>query len=606
MVFKNVPLEKADFDSHTWEEALNQCDKRECRRYEAQFAAKAKEAEEAGNEKGQEVFTLLGALCSFLFKSEDKDEPFGPMLVTATGRSPIVADFTEVHLHALKEIVADTQDCEMRSRIADILWLRKKDFQAAGIAVDSYLESAKGLESPESWTYCFERIERAFRLGTQLGSRAGYREKVVAHIEEVLDKYDGEDPLYLTAKLMELLLEQRLGNPNKYSALAEKIALKAEADGNFTRARTCWEIKVKWNALAKDADEQRKSNIKAAETYVKEAGQAGSSLVAATWLEKAIQAYRRIGGQKERVDQLHDQLVKVQKGVVEEMQEFSHEMPLGDLIEKTVEKIKGKDFRDAIFSFCLMGDVPKIKDLSKRVEDDLSNYPVRFLFPATIVNEKGKVVGRKPNLMSGDPDEVERGKRAEMFAQAQFDYNISTQALIEPVRRQIALEHNGRINDFLQLVKHSPFVPEGREYLFSKGLHAGFTGDYFVATHLLIPQVENSIRHLLEQKGVSVSKVDDQGIQNERDLNDILYDPALKEIMGEDLVFDLQGLLVERFGSNLRNRLAHGLISDNGFYSVEIPYFWWFTLRLICLPIISHLQKQQVFENKGQDQEGGE
>ena len=36
-----------------------------------------------------------------------------------------------------------------------------------------------------------------------------------------------------------------------------------------------------------------------------------------------------------------------------------------------------------------------------------------------------------------------------------------------------------------------------------------------------------------------------------------------RKLLGEDLVFDLQGLLVERFGVNLRNRMAHGLMGTN-------------------------------------------
>lgn len=605
MVLKNIPLKKADFDSLKWEEAINECGRRECRSYESGFIDKAKDAERAGDEKAQEIFTLLGSICSLRFKSEDKNEPFGPILVMETGRSLIVDDLTDEHLLALKDIVFEIKDCEIRSRVADILWLKKRDFKAAGIAVDSYLESAKRLESPDSWPPCFERIERAYRLGTQLGSRAGFRDKVVSHIEDILDAYNGEDPLYLSAKLMELLLEQRLGDSVKYSTLAEKVALRAEGAGNFTLSRTYWGIKAKWHEIAGDTEKKIESNINAAESYAKEAEQAGSNLVAATWFEKAIQAYRRIGGQKERVAQLHDRLVEVQKKVTGEMQEFSHEVPLGDVVQRNIERINGKSFQDSIFELCIMARSSDVTGLRKQVEETTKKFPLSHLFPGVLVNEKGKVIGRKPVMMSDDPEEVERAIRAEMFAHAKLNINIHTQALIEPVRNYIDLNYKAETRDFLQLVEHSPFVPENREYVYARGLYAGFQGDYIVSAHILIPQVENSLRYLLEQKGIAVSKVDDQGIQNERDLNDILYDPALKEILGEDIVFDLQGLLVERFGSNLRNRLAHGLISDGGFFSFEIPYFWWLTLRLVCLPLIAHLRQQQEVKKPVPDEVGG-
>lgn len=47
-------------------------------------------------------------------------------------------------------------------------------------------------------------------------------------------------------------------------------------------------------------------------------------------------------------------------------------------------------------------------------------------------------------------------------------------------------------------------------------------------------------------------------------------------------MFDLQGLLVERFGANLRNRMAHGLMADIEFTTPTVLYLWWLVLR-ICV-----------------------
>ncbi|WP_075154599.1 DUF4209 domain-containing protein [Paenibacillus polymyxa] len=104
-----------------------------------------------------------------------------------------------------------------------------------------------------------------------------------------------------------------------------------------------------------------------------------------------------------------------------------------------------------------------------------------------------------------------------------------------------------------------------------------------ISSHLLIPQLENSIRHILYESGYLVSGIDAQGIQDERNLNSLLYLPELEDLLTADITFDLQGLLVERFGSNLRNRMAHGLLDYDQFYSFELEYLWWITLHLCCL-----------------------
>lgn len=65
-----------------------------------------------------------------------------------------------------------------------------------------------------------------------------------------------------------------------------------------------------------------------------------------------------------------------------------------------------------------------------------------------------------------------------------------------------------------------------------------------------------------------------------------MYEPKLEELLGEDLVFDLQGLLVERFGVNLRNRMAHGLMGDDEFASPTVLYLWWLMLRICMIYVL--------------------
>jgi len=544
MALKNIQLTKLDFDSLPWRDVINDCDDKECDVYSSKFFAKAREFEDAGNENAQEVYSLLGAICSFHFKPDDKNEPFGPMVVLHIGRSAIVDDISNEHIQVLHELLPHIEDPEMRSRIADVIWLRKRDYKTAEVAIESYLESSIVLENPESWVAGFERINRAFRLAIHLGTKTGHRKKVISHIESVLDKYDGKDPLYLSSRLMELLLEVRQGDPQKYSTLSEKIATQAEKDGNYDRAKAYWAVKAKWDALAGNKENEKKAKICVAETYVKNAEQANSSMVASTWMGKAIEEYRRIGGQKARIDELHKKMIEIQKGVSNEMKVISQEIDISEMVEKYRKHISGRKLHDALFEFCLLSGSPKVEKLRTRVDELVRNYPLQYLINKDIVNEKGKVIGKRPSIMSHDPKEVERAKMAEMYSQAQFERNLVVQGLIEPVRLQINLEHHVQVRDFISIVQSSPFVPQGRELIFAKGLHAGLIGEYLDAIHLLMPQFENSIRHILEQKGVTVSKLNDEGIQDEKNLNELLYCDEVEEIFGQDLAFDLKGLLV--------------------------------------------------------------
>jgi hypothetical protein len=107
--------------------------------------------------------------------------------------------------------------------------------------------------------------------------------------------------------------------------------------------------------------------------------------------------------------------------------------------------------------------------------------------------------------------------------------------------------------------------------------------DWFVAAHLLIPQLESSIRHVFTQYGVPTSTLESDGTQNERDLGWLLNHDKMVEIFGGDIAFDLRGILTERFGYNLRNGFAHGLLSWMEFYSEASEYLWWLIIRLCCI-----------------------
>ena len=591
----NPPLTKDDFINSRWQDVINSSERKECLTYSMAFWGKAPEAKEVGNVREQAVFEILAAVTDALIKPDLTEEFF----------AEIFQNLTDEHLDFLADIAPDISDPELQARVADILWVRRRGYRMAQLAVTAYLQSATKLEDPDNWTWCFDRIERALRLARRIKYQV---EAVVAHVEAVLDRYKGEDPSWLSAKLMKLLQEYQLGDPMKYAALAEKAATLAESAHDWRRARDYWDIKARWHLLEKNGAKERTASMLAAETYVKEAEEAlkripPSYLVASHFMQKAVEAFRSIRGTKEetvdakiRAEEVHKLLIQYQEESRKELVTFSHQIDNSKAVEQAREYVTGKDFQDALFTLALLGAPPKVSDLRQNVQRQAQESVFYHTASTTIINEMGKVVARPAtSILSRDPVEAEERTRFEMYKTAVCYQSLHAQAYIEPAREQINLEHSVRLNDLLPIVSNSPFVPPGREYLFAKGLYAGSTGDFFTSTHILIPQIENSIRYLLwEQQGVRTSGLDNKGIQNEYHLSTTLYPsqcPEISSIFDEDTLFDLQGLLVENSGSNLRNCMAHGLIDDSGFLDPLMSYLWWLTLRLCCLPILNYQQK---------------
>ena len=223
----------------------------------------------------------------------------------------------------------------------------------------------------------------------------------------------------------------------------------------------------------------------------------------------------------------------------------------------------------------------------------VQKHSILGIMPMQYKNAMGRTVARRDPPEFGETED-EADLRIGMYKTATLSQLVHVQASVIPARAQILREHTVQLDDIFALIRDNPIVPEGREDFFVRGLHAGFKGDFATATHFLIPQIENSVRYLLEASGVISSGLDDDGIQDERDLNRTLRLPEfadpLRGMMGEDFVFDLRGLLIERYGSNLRNDMAHGLLDYASFSSASCIYLWWLVLRLCCTPIIMGMQ----------------
>lgn len=607
-----LDITKKDFIKSGWQDVVNASEKKECFAYIKGFCQRAQEAEEVGKIREQNIFKILAEVTIVDIRRTHrqlKEEDFAKI------------NLTDKHLNFLLEIAPEISDPELQARVANILWSKQRNYPMAKLAVNAYIKSAIKLEDftaiklgiPTKWIGCYDRIERAFQLAKKINYQV---EKVVEYIEKVLERYEGEDPLWLSAKLMELLQKNKLGCPKKYATLAEKAALLSESSYDWDRARSYWEIKAKWHQIEKDKENERAALMLAAETYFQQVEKALKNnqifyLAASKNLQKAIEAFRNIPGTKEetvaakaRAEEAHKLLLQYQeKSKKKWITNYSDTVDFTEVLEKARKIVRGEKLEDALFSLALSTNFAEVSQLKKQIEQIVYDFPVFPIMKKEKINQNGKVVDRQ-KVETTQFEELKAAMEFEMYNTSASYQSIQAQVLIDPAREQINLEHSVEIKDFFPIVSNNPFVPPKRKLLFAKGLYAGLTGDFYTSTHILIPQIENAIRYLLWKQGALPSSYDDKGIQKEYNLNKILYLPEMADIFDEDTLFDLRGLLVENSGSNLRNRMAHGLLDDDDFLSPLMSYLWWVTLRLCCLPnVIYQHERRQKADGKGQKEQ---
>jgi hypothetical protein len=562
---------------------------RHCDDYIVPFGKRAEALVTENKPELADAFRFLGAVTSLHLKPDDQYKPFVPFLVTPAASSPGIDDLTDEQVAVVAQVAGMVDDPELRARLADLVWIREKDYRLAQVAVVAYTNSAKEILAGPLGSWAIERFERALQIVAMLGRQQPLFEQTAAVVEGIAS--DGNEKAYTVARCLDLLLKFGIGNPQTLAQIAETRATGDESRNKPLWQRRFWDLVAKFYDRAKQADDAKRARIEVAKTFEAEAEEAlrrnspPSHLVATTFLENAIQAYRRVPGTEADRDRVHRQLLDCQKKAVNEIRTTTAgTIDLSDIAHQSMDLVRGKPLSEALRTLALSVAIPSKAQLRADAEETIGRSPLVFLFPTNKLSRSGKVVAKQAATSSSTSDEDKESLILDqMFWNAFNQRQVVVVGQIEPMRQQVLAEHHVRYDDFLPLVAYNRFVPPGRELFFVRGLHDGLHGNLVGALHILVPQLENSIRCLLTDLGVVTSSLDADGIQKEHDINMMLYEPRLAEVFTEDIIFTLRGLLVERAAANFRNQLAHGMLEYGAFFGETALYIWWLVLHLCVL-----------------------
>jgi hypothetical protein len=582
-----------DLRRYDWQTRIAGCKRPEIHSFHGVFTADAESYKKAGDDLGHRVFSLLYVVASFHPNYDAKGNPYGSMWTNSDGsRSLNAEDLTEADLAALGGIVEEIADPEFRARVADVLWVTKKNFEAAKVAVSAFLESAERLKTDDSWPPYAERLERAARISAIRGFEKE-NAVVAAALEAAVAEFENNPKSGLLCdRLIAILLSLDVGDRARYAALAERLARYFATVGNWHFSENYWQLAEQWHRRAKNDSEVQRCQLAAAECNISngEGGfkNQGGAMFAATWIGKGLEALRRAKADKARIQAVHRRLLEVQGQIPDEMHttEVAVDQIPGfreneALYQKASRKfVSGLDFRTALERFANVAHPTDFGELKKQHAESSKEFIFSQLFTTSSIDHTGKTADVLPPLGTGTPEEQAEAVLKHLYNQARtIQWQMPVAWRIEPARLAIMEEHAVRRGDLMFLVLNNPFIPAGHEGIYLRGIQAGFHGDWLAAMHLLIPQLEASIRDVLQQGGAITSGMRD-GIQAEKDLKQLFEMPEFEKMFGPDLLFDLRGILIERFGHNLRNELAHGLLPEGGFYQSASEYLWWLTIHL--------------------------
>lgn len=546
------------------------------------------------NTKLRKSLFLLSNICSPMIDLESRNEPFKPFMIIGNERSFLPIDLTKEEILYLLSIVDGDFPPILKARIADILWIYStpKNKKYSEIAIENYISIDVFDNFFEPDVYVF--WERAVMLAKQT-KNSSLIEKIKSkllneidhpstnwdfHLLKIIEIFDNRD-LYkgLNHELAEKLLEkQKEFNHEKQFHIAEKyleLATKLfKKSGNE-------EDSYKSLALLSQATENH-GNYRKNE----------SAMVANSFYKLALQRYREIPKAHRNTLQIDKKLDTIQEKITQtgllitdELQLIStKEIDISDLQEHCANHVKGK--QTAFESLLYFSGVSScnFESIWKSTEKNINNSPISSLFGATSVSLDGRKISSIPPLaLDGkNRDEVILKNAIKNFG---IHIHLAVKGCILPALNQIQEEHIFPKDFLVDLCKLSDIVPEKREIIVANALYQGFEGDFRSAIHLLAPQVENMIRQLLKRNRL-VTTHTKNSIEEENGLSSLVSIVGAREILGDDLWFELQAVFTDSLSANLRNEVGHGLLDDDTSNSLYSIYAWWMVLRLVVRNVI--------------------
>ena len=484
-----------------------------------------------------------------------------------------------------------------KGQVAHLAWLAggSNGITLALTAIDCY--SASIADPTPDEVKEGPRWKQAIVLSKGFGSGAGNR---LAEIEDALvNRILASFPDNTTGIhwLSKLLLMHDLGHAHA-GEIAEHFCIWAShlgLDDDNIGAGDHYESAQHWFRRASDLEGEAHALLAQAISYEKEGdnptGSGPLGLLQAGWYEDAIniltrnnlsRTLRQSSGMDAQVALLRIKHTEARKRGMDNIVPITGpETDVSELVLAARAALEGKSGVDALHALAELQPPPLAQEMQGASSQGnrtgiTSIVPVRYLAPDG--RPLGTVQALDPN---GTPEALLAS--SELHDVYQVHFGLVAAAKLQPALHSILDDGGLSESDCIIVAKSSTEVPDDRAVQFGKGIWAGLRGDFVVALHLLVPQIENIVRVKLEADGVQTTSFPKPDVERYKSIEALLAEPEATNTFGEDQLQELLALLTNPNGDGVRNQVAHGLIDDDEILRNEAiyVYVWWFALRMM-------------------------
>ena len=521
---------------------------------------------------------------------------FKPAFTHEGDRSFIPDDLDEDELNYLSDILYDIQQPILKARIADILWCyqQPKKIQHARLAIESYISFDFVKFSADTYTFW----HRATSLA-QSTKQQDYLDTIKTKLLQEIDNPTSNWPFH-KLKIAGILLKTGI-DKTIYADLAEKMLQEQHKfnpkSNDFNIVKDYLDMAI---LLFEKANNQDKK-ISCIDLLAKATEQRGnfkaeiSNMAANHFYKLTLQIYRQIPNSHRQIYGTEQNLIDIQAKITESGKKIHNEltpietpsMDISLLINQSINHVKDKStLFESLCYFSGIYSPGNYQAILNGTREQLTNSTfIQISSMTAAISEDGRTIDKIENFNSdgSNQDKVIFQHAIRNFCLIKM--KLAVQGCILPALNQIQQEHVVTKEFLVSVCHRSPIVPDNRENLLATALYFGFERDFSACIHLLAPQVENMIRQLFKRRGITTTHTGSDNVEDEIGLSALLDKAQAREILGDDLWFELQAVFTSSLGSNLRNMVGHGLLDDKSSNSYFSVYAWWLILKLVIRSI---------------------
>ena len=278
-------------------------------------------------------------------------------------------------------------------------------------------------------------------------------------------------------------------------------------------------------------------------------------------LEQVSQTYSKYGLNEER-KRLFKEIEIAGNEAMKNMpvQSMPFEIP-SEAFEWVKTFLTSGEIDEQFEKFC-MYFIPKKEEQKKELQRLANQYPLVYLMQTHLMDRHGR-----PSSIIGS---IEKDFDGQLVLHICKTMQLNSIFLHYGIKELISTGALSTDN-LMKRVINTPIIDTNRQEIIRQALLAYNADNYITMCHLMIPQIEDAFRSLIDKSGKAVIRP--QKDQNnsgftQRILDDILKDSVITEVFGDDFAFYSRILLTDQRGLNIRNNLCHGLVEPAFFNSV--------------------------------------